>query len=66
MTQEEFKNKIEDLNEAVHDLTMDGGVIADTALYGFLSMANYALTLAAIHCKEHNEDCSNNMNHKTS
>lgn len=56
MIQEEFQQKIQDIEDEIHVLVMDGGVMSDTALYAFLQQAEYALTLAVMHSREYNEE----------
>lgn len=70
MNREHLQKKIQDINLEVRGLIMDGGVIYDTALYGFLSMASYALMSAVGHTKEYNEEFAkihiNNSNQEQS
>ena len=55
MTQEELTQKLQDIEDEIHVLTMDGGVMSDSALYAFLHQAEYSMTLAVIHTREYNE-----------
>lgn len=56
MTQEEFKQKIQDIDVVIHDLIMDGGVMSETSLYAYLQTAEYAMSMAAIRTREYNEE----------
>lgn len=58
MTQEELKKKLQDIEIGLHTLIMDGGVMYDTALYAYMSTAEYALSTASMHTREFNEEHS--------
>lgn len=58
MTQEELKQKIQDMTVEIQNLIMDGGVMIDTALYGYLHSAEYLLTTASMHTSEFLEEFS--------
>lgn len=50
---DEFKNHIVDANNMISELMKDSGVMFDSALYGLLLAASYALSSALLHCKEY-------------
>lgn len=56
MTQEEFKQKIQDIEVEIHNLTMDGGVMSDTSLYAYLQTAEYTISMAAMRTRDYNEE----------
>lgn len=56
MKQEELKQKIQDIDEVIHDLIMDGGVMSDSSLYAYLQTAEYAMSMAVMRTREYNEE----------
>lgn len=56
MTQDEFKQKIQNIEVVIHDLIMDGGVMSDTSLYAYLQTAKYTMSMAVMRTREYNEE----------
>lgn len=59
MTQEELKQKINDLIEEIRTLSLDSGVRYHTALYAYLFTAYFALDQVDSHINEFEEENSN-------
>lgn len=52
-TREKFKEHLVDANKMVEELIEAKGVMIDSALYGLLQAASYALSTATTHWREY-------------
>lgn len=57
-SREEFMDHLADVNKKVGELINERGVMVDSALYGLLLAASYALSSAISHYREYHVEAS--------